>query len=111
PRAAARGTRSGVPAPAARHFFSAPGTWPSTPLTKELMPPRNLSSALAPAATISLPSLLVIGPFQITKLPSFRPDFTVSSLVLTSAGTLSEIATMSIATSLTPHHVSPAPLH
>ena len=84
---------------------------PSTPLTKKLMPPMNLSSALVPAATISLPSLPTIGPFQITKLPSFRPALTVSTLALISAGTLSEIETMSIAPSLTPHHEPPPPDH
>ena len=71
----------------------------------------NLSSALVPVATISLPSLPAIGPFQITKLPSFRPALTASTLALMSAGTLSEIETMSMAPSLTPHHWPLPPCH
>ena len=58
-----------------------------------------------------MPSLPTIGPFQITKLPSFRPAFTVSTLAFSSAGTLSEIETMSIAPSLTPHQALPPVFH
>ena len=71
------------------------------------MPPRNLSSAIWSALSTSLPSEPMIGPFQMAKEPSFRPALTVSTLALTSAGTLSEMETMSIAPSFTPHHALP----
>jgi hypothetical protein len=72
------------------------------------MPPRNLSSATSSLASTSLPSWPTIGPFQITKLPSFRPALIFSTLSLVSAGTLSLIDTMSMAPSLTPHQVTAA---
>src|SRR6202012_4655688 len=70
---------------AARTPYLLPGTWPSTPLTKNLVPPRNASSAVVPALTCSLPSLDTIGPFQIANEPSFRPALTLSTLALRSA--------------------------
>src|SRR5207248_2912056 len=59
-------------------YFPAPGTLPSTPLTKKLIASSHLSSATSPFFSTSLPSLVTIGPFQIAKLPSFRPDLAFS---------------------------------
>src|SRR2546427_8663196 len=53
------------------------------------MPVRNLSSATASAASSSLPSWPAIGPFQMWKVPSFRPFLTSSIFALASAGTSS----------------------
>src|SRR3954463_7259562 len=89
------------------HFLSPPGTLPSTPFTKKLMPPRNLSSATASLASTSLPVLSAIGPFQITKLPSFRPAFTSSSFFFASSGTCAGRDTKAMAPSLTPHQLWP----
>lgn len=48
-----------------RAYLSVPGTLPSTPLTKKLMPRRKSSSATLSAASTSLPVLSASGPFQM----------------------------------------------
>ena len=47
------------------YLLSVPGTLPSTPLTKKLMPRRKSSSATLPSASTSLPVLSDSGPFQM----------------------------------------------
>ena len=57
-------------------------------LDEEVDAAEELVVGVRPAASISLPSLLVIGPFQIAKLPSFRPALTVVELGLDLGGHL-----------------------
>ena len=52
-----------------------------------------------------------MGPFQMAKLPSFRPALTLATASLVSAGTLSLMDTMSIAPSFTPHQAPLLPVH
>ena len=49
----------------------------------------------------------MIGPFQMEKLPSFRPALISSMRFLVSSGTSAAMETMSMAPSLTPHQVWP----
>ena len=74
-------------------------------------PPKETEAATSSFFSTGLPVLSAMGPFQMTKLPSFKPALTSSTLALVSAGTSSATDTRSIAPSFTPHQVCLPPVH